>query len=762
MEYIEQKPPVVKPHQKRNKIILWSLVSALVVTAIVLTYYFTISKIFLNYENISLFTFSYRYDIDGDGVCIESVKEDELPAKLRIPEKLEGRPVVEIADNVFSQNGYLEEVIFPSTLKKIGNNCFDGCSNLKKFNVPDSLVEIGTDAFRNTAWLDSQGDGEVTIGSMLYTYNGEMEYPAAIVESEDSVSSSKYKTIVNLGKYKSMSSGVFKGQSNLVYVEIPENFKTVKESTFEDCEQLEQVVLHDSLEKIEASAFANCSELDQIKVPENVTYIGDNALSNTLITGEINLHDGLTYLGSGAFTDCVNISKVTFPNNFANINDYLFEGCTSLTEVVFPNNEYTVNSTISYIGVNAFAGTAISEFKVPFNVSSIQQSAFSDCPNLKTVYVYNNTTNSKEIYYIEDEETGETSFVVSDSYQGIISFGKNLFMNSSSFEEMLLVDKDNKVTSNTGEVSIPVTVSVLGSSSQEANFFSGTAVKTLNLFQDLQGISDFDYKETLSYTLIKTLPPTFAQDALKLETVNFGSDDQASIQTINRAAFKNCVSLKSVNLPNTVTTLQTNCFENCTSLASVSLSKNINAIPVRSFANCSSLKTIEIPSLYCKTLGAEAFLNCTSLESVTFDNENGSLTNIGQSAFKGCSSLKSFTISASCESLSNDIFSGCTSLSTVEFSTNSKVTAIPANLFEGNTSLVKIILPSSVKTINANAFKNSGLKEIYLNSAEVVTVADNSFEGTNLEGVYVLETLVDEYKNNSNWSKYASIIKAIS
>lgn len=112
--------------------------------------------------------------------------------------------------------------------------------------------------------------------------------------------------------------------------------------------------------------------------------------------------------------------------------------------------------------------------------------------------------------------------------------------------------------------------------------------------------------------------------------------------------------------------------------------------------------------------------------------------------------------------LSNDIFSGCTSLSSVDFSSNSNITVIPANLFENNTSLTKIVLPASVKTINANAFKNSGLKEIYLYSTEVVNVADNSFEGTNLESIYVVQDLVDEYKNNSNWSKYASSIKAIS
>ena len=62
MEYIEPKPVEQKPHAKRNKIILGSTIAALVVGAIAVGYYFLIDKIFLDFNNIEIYDYSYKYD----------------------------------------------------------------------------------------------------------------------------------------------------------------------------------------------------------------------------------------------------------------------------------------------------------------------------------------------------------------------------------------------------------------------------------------------------------------------------------------------------------------------------------------------------------------------------------------------------------------------------------------------------------------------------------------------------------------------------
>ena len=66
---------------------------------------------------------------------------------LVIPETLDGYPVTEIADSVFSGNTKLTSVHIPSGVKKIGWFAFSGCTSLKNVTLPKSLEEIGYDAF---------------------------------------------------------------------------------------------------------------------------------------------------------------------------------------------------------------------------------------------------------------------------------------------------------------------------------------------------------------------------------------------------------------------------------------------------------------------------------------------------------------------------------------------------------------------------------------------------------------------------------------
>ena len=57
MEYIEQPKVEVKKNAKRNKIIIASSVCTLLAGAIAVSYYFLISRVFIEYDNINLYTF---------------------------------------------------------------------------------------------------------------------------------------------------------------------------------------------------------------------------------------------------------------------------------------------------------------------------------------------------------------------------------------------------------------------------------------------------------------------------------------------------------------------------------------------------------------------------------------------------------------------------------------------------------------------------------------------------------------------------------
>ena len=67
---------------------------------------------------------------------------------LVIPEKIDGKPVVAIADNAFSGSS-LTGVSIPSGVESIGWFAFFGCVSLTSVSLPSSVTSVGYDAFSN-------------------------------------------------------------------------------------------------------------------------------------------------------------------------------------------------------------------------------------------------------------------------------------------------------------------------------------------------------------------------------------------------------------------------------------------------------------------------------------------------------------------------------------------------------------------------------------------------------------------------------------
>ena len=78
-------------------------------------------------------------------------------------------------------------------------------------------------------------------------------------------------------------------------------------------------------------------------------------------------------------------------------------------------------------------------------------------------------------------------------------------------------------------------------------------------------------------------------------------------------------------------------FFGCQNLKSITIPDSVTTIGSYAFAWCDSLTSIVIPE-GVTTIGEEAFYYCDSLTSVTF-GENSRLTTIGAGAFSGCTSL---------------------------------------------------------------------------------------------------------------------------
>ena len=94
--------------------------------------------------------------------------------------------------------------------------------------------------------------------------------------------------------------------------------------------------------------------------------------------------------------------------------------------------------------------------------------------------------------------------------------------------------------------------------------------------------------------------------------------------------------LKSIIIPNSVTTIGYAAFRSCEKLTSLTIPNSVTSIGGSAFSGCIGLTSLTIPNSVT-SIGGSAFSGCSGLTSLTIPN---SVTSIGNDAFYGCSGLK--------------------------------------------------------------------------------------------------------------------------
>ena len=230
-----------------------------------------------------------------------------------------------------------------------------------------------------------------------------------------------------------------------------------------------------------------------------------------------------------------------------------------------------------------------------------------------------------------------------------------------------------------------------------------------------------------------------------LTSVNIGN----SVTTIGSYAFSGCRNLTSVTIPDSVTTIGGGAFDDCTSLTNVTIPDSVITIGGGAFDDCTSLTNVTIPNSVT-TIGNGAFRNCSNLTSVTIPD---SVTTIGDEAFLGCTSLTHIIIPNSVTTIGGDTFQDCTGLTSITIPDN--VTSIGKQAFFGCTSLTSITIGDSVTTIGTQAFRDcTGLTSITIPDS-VTTIGDGAFSScSNLTSVTIgdsVTTIGDgAFRNCSN------------
>jgi hypothetical protein len=178
----------------------------------------------------------------------------------------------------------------------------------------------------------------------------------------------------------------------------------------------------------------------------------------------------------------------------------------------------------------------------------------------------------------------------------------------------------------------------------------------------------------------------------------------SSVNTIEKCAFSGCVSLKSADLPDSLTHIKERAFSRCSKLIKVYLSGRLKELGDNAFFGCSSIKNILLPQSL-ESIGEQAFSYCESLIEINIP-KNDKLTTLREELFYNCKKLKKVLLFSNITKLDKGVFYNCESLEVDLHFLPSSIQEIPDDLFHGCKRIKALELSDNVTKLGISSFYN--------------------------------------------------------
>jgi uncharacterized repeat protein (TIGR02543 family) len=324
------------------------------------------------------------------------------------------------------------------------------------------------------------------------------------------------------------------------------------------------------------------SMADYSKVAD-VPWYGDNGQLMKKVTKGI-VKSGITHLGARTFVLAENLTSVELPEGLLSIGVSCFNQ-TGLKSIQFP-------STLQKIDDNAFwRGQIAGDVHIPESVTAIGKNVFNKCPitsvNLPEGLQVLGGGAFSETKLTEMPEIPESITVLDSTFQGCTDIK---------------------------EVTIPSQVTDISGA------FAGTGISTVTIpYQVTNYYRAFNGCGSLEKVVIES----------QSDTIPSGGSAQG--------VFQNCIKLKSVTLPEWVTTIGNYAFSGCTSLKDTAFLKDVKSIGDFAFQNAGLSGNLV---LNATSIGYKAFINCVNLgPNVCFANVATIGANGNTTIFNDCTGL---------------------------------------------------------------------------------------------------------------------------
>lgn len=453
--------------------------------------------------------------------------------------------------------------------------------------------------------------------------------------------------------------------------------------------------------------------------------------ANKNISGIVYLRYGT--LGSGAFKDCPNITRIVIEGNvyLSGIDNLAigvapFDNCANL-EYLRVNGINSEMSTyfasncpkLRYLHLRNISGTMIPAYTfqnasklfstyITAGITRIDHSAFDGCESLKNVYI----SDLEQWLNIEF-----------DSQNTPFEYAENLYLNEELVTKIEIPESITEIgdyaffnCKNLKEVTIHDNVTSIG-----ANAFSGCSnLEKININQSSSslnsiGESAFENCSKLKSIDIPNSVTTIGKYSFdscsNLQTVSI--TENSKINSIEIGAFRSCSSLTSFTIPDGVQSLKQT-FSNCISLKTINIPQSVNSIANGAFSGCTTLERVDITSLtsWLNIVFADASDNPIYLARRLFENDvevkditiNSSTLN--KFVFYNCDSIENITITSSVTEVQDYAFTGCMNLKTATFANDSALQTVGVSLFSGCSSLESVNLPTQLTSLPARMFNN--------------------------------------------------------